>query len=393
MKITTLFIIFLVMGGILLAGYFSKSISVVAEPATPAVPVTTTTPVNLSTTTPPLQNGLPGAGTGQILISIGQYNARLPVFIDDKAVGNVSNGTPLKRSLGEGTHDIRICTETLCESTKVDVKAALDITVDFDERLRLAAPFGSLSVSIGNYPSAVPVFVDDINAGMVSPGNPLNQTLHAGNHTVSVCLPATCINETVVIGPSTLTGLDFSSRMVTDVPQGTIRVSIGGYPATLPVLIDNATAGEVAGGQPLDIRVSEGNHTVSVCVGKICEKENVQVRFAKQTLVDFGDRLKSDAEFPEPTARILRSSLSATTMAIDVEFINPDLIDHTMAVTVLCTYSYTDSQNNRKNDVRQIRLSTLVKATSRKTERTYLYFSGAPNILTNVPGIVNATVE
>jgi hypothetical protein len=394
MKLKMLFIIFLVIGSILLAGYFTKSIAVVAGPATPindSAKNSSLLDLTNSTTFP--QNPVfSGTGAGQVLISIGEYNARLPVFIDGIQVGNVSNGTPLKRSLTEGTHEIRICTENLCESAKVDIQSALDVTIDFGERMSTDVPFGSLNISIGRYPVALPVVIDGINAGMVFPNQVLNRTLSTGDHTVRFCFNETCLNETVTIQPSAVTVLDFGERLEQDIPLGSIRVSIGGYNAELPVSVDNSTVGNVSNGKPLDLMVSDGNHTVGVCVGKICEQENVQVRFAKQTVVDFSERLKTDAEFPAPTARITTSFKNGATMVADVEFINPDLVDHTITATVSCSYTYTDSQNLRRLDLRESRITTLVKANSRKTQRAVLSLGGS-NIIADAPTLVDITTQ
>ena len=87
--------------------------------------------------------------------------------------------------------------------------------------------------------------------------------------------------------------------------KGSLRVSISGilYPANLSVVLDNETVGTVKPTTPLYLMVSEGNHTVMVCVSSVCEQENVMTRFGRYMTVDFSERLQKDVEFPNPTAR------------------------------------------------------------------------------------------
>ena len=90
----------------------------------------------------------------------------------------------------------------------------------------------------------------------------------------------------------------------TNISKGSLRVSISGisYPANLSVVLDNETVGMVKPTKPLYLMVSEGNHTVKVCVGSICEQENVMIRFGRYVDVDFSERLQKVVEFPNPTA-------------------------------------------------------------------------------------------
>jgi len=55
--------------------------------------------------------------------------------------------------------------------------------------------------------------------------------------------------------------------------------------------------------------------------------------------------LKRDAEFPVPTVQIVSTQLSGTTYTVSVEFINPDLTNHTMTATIGSGYSYIESQS------------------------------------------------
>jgi hypothetical protein len=163
--------------------------------------------------------------------------------------------------------------------------------------------------------------------------------------------------------------------------NGSLRVSISGisYPANLLVVLDNETVGTVKPSTPLYLMVSEGSHTVMVCVGSVCEQEDVTTRFGKYVSVDFSERLERDVEFPDPnakpTARILDYYKNGDTIYVNVEFINPSTKDLMISVVVSCGYSYIDARTDtKKGDSAKGMLVQNVKAGHRITERLNLNF-------------------
>jgi hypothetical protein len=277
--------------------------------------------------------------------------------------------------------------------TAVHIGFAINTSLNFEKLLMKDSPPGFLNVSTGNYPVPLPVFVDDENVGEVSPNNPLNVTMPAGMHDVAVCVEAACINNSVIIIPSNQTSLDFGEQLDSDLLKGELIVSLGGYDAIrLPVFVDNASVGNVSTGDTLSVMLNLANHTVSVCAGTVCEYESIRVRFAKQTVVDFGERLKKDAKYPTPTIIINSSSVSGSVLTVTVEYINPDTRDHTIAGTVSCVYTFSDSHSVRHSDSVQNRVSRLVKSGERSSQTVTLNFPPGSNIMTNDPVVIDLTV-
>jgi len=91
------------------------------------------------------------------------------------------------------------------------------------------------------------------------------------------------INATTVPG----TNGTFNSSNVTNVTKlkGPLRVSLSNFNANLTVFVDNQTVGFVTAANPLDLSVNEGNHSVKVCLGAICEQDYVVVVFAKKSFM------------------------------------------------------------------------------------------------------------
>jgi hypothetical protein len=390
MKINSLFILFIVIGCILAAGYLVKSIplATAVKPNLPDV-----APGKNSTLTNQTNATKLNLGSGQIVVSIGNYNDELPVFVDTTLSGNVTNNKPLNFLLSEGPHTIRVCSGTVCEVVDVEIKSSIKTTINFEERLKMDAPQGSVSISSGNYPETLPVFIDNIKAGEVTRGKVLNQTLSTGIHTLRICPNETCLDETIEIKPLLTTTVNLEGQLRNDISEGPLSITIGGYNADLPVLIDGIKVGNVSGGKPLNLKIEEGNHTVKVCVGNICETEEVQVKFFRQSVVDFGERLKKDAEFPTPTARIRQSSLTGNTLFVDVEFINPDISTHTITATLSCVYTFTDSGNVRVSDSERDDISRSVGPGARITQQFSLSLTGGSNVIANEPVLVNMTVK
>ncbi len=353
-----------------------------------------------ATGTPLVPSPAPVLPSGEVLqghleISIGNYRATLPVFVDNVTVGNVSSGAPLDVSVGEGVHGVKVCDGGACSQADVRITSGIKTAVDFSELLAKNLPEDPLIVSIGNYISgSLPVFIDNTTPGEVSSGRPLNLTVNEGLHTVRVCAGRICENETVDVQSSHISSVDFGDRLERDVPKGTLSVSIGGYNAHgLPVFIDAVAVGNVSLGKVLTLMVGEGPHTVSVCAGVVCENGSVEIQFGHVSSVDFGERLKQDAEFPVPTVQIVSSQLSGSTYAVNVEFINPDVTDHTMTVTIGSGYTYIDSQSEpRKSDFAKTTVSQFIKGGGRQTQQVTLYLNKGSYPIASDPTVTDVTI-
>ena len=182
--------------------------------------------------------------------------------------------------------------------------------------------------------------------------------------------------------------------------KGSLRVSISGisYPANLSVVLDNETVGSVRPTTPLYLMVSEGNHTVMVCVGSVCEQENVMTVFGRYVTVDFSERLLKKVEFPkpdaQPTARILEYSRNGNAIFVNVEFINPSAKDLLMTVEVRCGYNYIDDRTGIKmgDSARGIIVQN-VKAGQHVTTSRDLYFASGHSLSYDSPIIEELTVK
>jgi len=176
--------------------------------------------------------------------------------------------------------------------------------------------------------------------------------------------------------------------------EGTLIVSINGYPKNLAVVLDNEPVGTVKPTTPLSLKVPEGNHTVMVCVGWICEYENVTMRFGRQVTVDFGERLRRDVEFPDPTARILDYYKNGNGVSVNVEFLNPDTVDHTITLDLSAGYTYIDDKTHVKlGDSAQVKKSLFIKAGQRETQTVDLQFtSSGSSISFSYPQVEELTV-
>jgi NADH:ubiquinone oxidoreductase subunit E len=356
-------------------------------PASTASPTISVPPANVPTTLPVSASG---GVKGRLIVAIGEYNATLPVTIDNTSVGNVSLGKPLNITVNEGLRTVRVCSGTRCEQVQVEIKSAIKTSLDFEERLKNNAPQGSLSVSLGDYNANLPVFIDNASAGNVSTGKPLNLTVIAGRHTVKVCSGTLCEHQNVEIVAGKQTSVNFAEQLKKSIRQGPLMVSLGSYIAELPVLIDNTSVGNVSTGIPLNVMLSEGNHTVRVCVGLVCENEVVTIKFAQQSIVDFGDRLKKSAEFATPTVRIVNYFVTGNRLVVDAEFINPGKTDLSMTTTIGVGYSYIDSgTRQRENQYGQYRFTRSVRAGNRTKQSLEMTLSGGSSTIASEPKIVD----
>ena len=347
-------------------------------------------PTSMQTTLP--VNAKEGT-KGRLTVSIGDYNAILPVLIDNISVGEVSPGKPLNINVYEGHRTVRVCSRSVCEQVDVEIKSAIKTSIDFEEWLKNNAPLGMLSISIGDFNGNLPVLVDNKSVGNVSSGKPLNISVIQGRHVVRVCSGSVCTQQDVDVTTTKPVTVDFGEQLIKGIPSGALTVSIGGYDAELPVLVDNTNVGVVSLGKPLDIMVSEGRHTVKVCVGVVCENESVEIKFAQRAFVGFGERLKKDVEFSTPTVRIVSSLLNVNRLTVRLEFINPEKIDHTMMATIGCGYSYIDSSTHeRKNEFAQTVVTRSVKAGNRTIQSVDLSLSRGSTVIASEPYVVEVIV-
>jgi hypothetical protein len=187
---------------------------------------------------------------------------------------------------------------------------------------------------------------------------------------------------------------------ITSKLKGSLRVSISGisYPANLSVVLDNETVGTVKPTTPLYLMISEGSHTVMVCVSSVCELENVTTRFGRYVTVDFSERLLRDVEFPnpnaQPAARILEYYKNGNAISVNVEFINPSTEDLLMSVVVSCGYSYIDDRTSIKmGDSARGMLVQNVKAGQHITEGLDLYFASGHSVSYGCPVIEELKVK
>jgi hypothetical protein len=397
-KTSAFFFVLIIFAGILVTGCVLKPTEnkTIEQPSPPTtIPTITVTPTLFVPTPAPVLGNVPaGLPFGQLNISIGNYNAKLPVYVDNMSAGQVMGGKVFTLKVGEGIHSVKVCAGALCELVSTEIKSGVKTSLDFEERLKRDAPQGSLTVSIGSYQGSLPVFIDNSSVGVASQNQPLTQILSPGPHDVKICVEKSCFYQTVTVQPANQTTVSFEDRLRNDISQGSLSISIGGFNAVdLPVQVDNINVGTVSQGKNLNLMLKEGNHTVKVCAGTVCEKQEIIIQFAKQSTVDFGDQLKADVEFPTPTAKITKTVLSGPSLTVEVEFINPDKVDHIMSVTVSCVYSYTDSQNFRRNDAAQSRISSTVKAGDRTTQQVSLYLGGGSNVIANNPVLVDVTIK
>jgi hypothetical protein len=124
--------------------------------------------------------------------------------------------------------------------------------------------------------------------------------------------------------------------------------------------------------------VTEGRHTVKVCVNSVCESENVTTSFGKQTTVDFGERLRRDMEFPNATVRIIEYFKTGNGVSVNVEFINPEPVDRTIFAELSVGFSYIDDRTKIKyRDLAKATTSVFVKAGQRETKRVDVSFSSS----------------
>ena len=175
--------------------------------------------------------------------------------------------------------------------------------------------------------------------------------------------------------------------------KGALRISISGYPADLPVMIDNKVFGVVTREKPLDLMLDEGNHSIKVCVGTKCENDFVTIAFAKKAFIDFGDRLRKVVEFPIPTVRIIEHYRSGDGVAVVVEFINPSEDDLWMTAEASVGYSFiSDRSGQRVGESTRGKTFVKVGAGERMTDTMHLYFADGTAYMFDPPILIQFTM-
>jgi len=214
------------------------------------------------------------------------------------------------------------------------------------------------------------------------------QTKKDGNTSVSPTNTFTpFVNATTVPGSNgTINATNMTN--VTKL-KGPLRVSISNFNANLSVILDNQTVGFVTVANPLDLSIDEGNHSVKVCVGAICEQEYVNILFAKKSFVDFGERLKKSVEFPTPTARLTDYYRSGDGVSVVVEFINPSSEGLTISAEITVGYSYISYRTQQRvGESAREKASVYVDAGKRETETVRLYFADGQSYMFDPPQLM-----
>jgi hypothetical protein len=254
---------------------------------------------------------------------------------------------------------------------------------------------GLLNITVGDYSPEPPatVFIDNVSAGTVAAGKPLNLTVTTGRHAVRACIVGACFQDPVVVLISEATELDYGDRFKNEIVTGPLVVSIGGYVAAeLPVFVDNTLVGNVSNDKPLTMKAAEGNHTIKICVGILCVNDTAVTKFAQPVYLDFGKRLKGVMEFSTPTIRIIDTSKNNNRVVVSVEFINPTKKDLSMAATVRVAYSYiAPSTRYREANAVQSDLTRTVKAGNRTVQNVTLTLTGGSTYISEIPTILDSS--
>jgi hypothetical protein len=206
----------------------------------------------------------------------------------------------------------------------------------------------------------------------------------------------TTVNPTISFTPFSNAINISNTSTVTHKPglNGSLRVSIGALNEILPVYVDNESIGNVTKVKPLDMMLEEGNHTVKVCCGILCEQENVTIKFAKRQTVDLSEKILKDCEFFEPTIRIAGYSQGGDVVQINVEFINPTTQTHSMSAEVTVGYSYIDPRSkNRVGNFVKGQLSSTLKPGDRTMKMLSLDLIEGSSYIFNIPVISDISIN
>jgi len=170
MKNTRLILLIAIIGCILVTGCVGQikhdtnvtTTIITVSPTNTFVPFSNDTNRSYSVTPTEVKSGL----KGPLRVSIGGWDADLPVFIDNTSAGKVTKDTPLDLMVDEGLHTIRVCAGRICLEENATVKFAKQNFISFEERLiqevEFPKPFARI---IGYNPSGdtITVNVEFIN--------------------------------------------------------------------------------------------------------------------------------------------------------------------------------------------------------------------------------------
>jgi hypothetical protein len=228
---------------------------------------------------------------------------------------------------------------------------------------------------------------------------PANVTTVTTVNTFTPISNVTTIPETSTIpetpgipGTSNLSGISNMSNITNSsgpaALKGQVRISLGAWVGEGTVKIDENNVGIATPGKPVTLMIEEGNHTVDVCCGSLCERKNVTIRFGQQQIMDFSEQLQKDCEFIEPTVRIIGYSMSADQITVNVEFINPTAKTVAMSAEITCGYSYIESRSdNRVGNVAQGQLYKTLNPGERVMEILDLNIASGYSYSYNIPTV------
>ena len=226
---------------------------------------------------------------------------------------------------------------------------------------------------------------------MASKDKPFTESINAGYHMVKVCTDNDCYMQNIAVKPSDQVNVDFGDQLKSgSILMADLIVYIGGYDAVLPAYVDNVSVGNVSPVNPLNLKVTSGMHYVKVCSGVICENSVVETKFGKPSYLDFGDQLKKDVEFPDPTVRIVSASQTGNSLIVSAEFINPTKKDLTMAATISATYTFLDYDTKVRTGSSVETVQThLIKSGVRTTYQFSMYMEGGQNTMASDPVVIS----
>jgi len=142
------------------------------------------------------------------------------------------------------------------------------------------------------------------------------------------------------------------------------------------------------------LMADEGNRTVEVCCGIICEHEEVPIRFGKPRTIDFSEQLKKDCEFSEPAVRIVDYFLSGDQITITVELINPTIRTVIISAEIRCWYTYIESgSNNRVGNSAAGQVFSTLKPGDRVTQILRLNVAVGSSYLYEIPTVSQVSVK
>jgi hypothetical protein len=228
---------------------------------------------------------------------------------------------------------------------------------------------GNSIIATGKNPMKISVILFLVIAACILLAGCVGQIKPVGN--------VTNVTITIMPVPGAANTSDVSNITATPKLKGLLKISLNSWIGEFPVSIDNMSAGVVETTRPLTLMIDEGNHTVSVCCGAVCEQENVTIRFGEQRTVDFSERLKKNFEFIEPTVRITGYFLNGDKVTVNTEFINPTMKTLAMTAEISCGYSYIESRsNNRVGNSAQGQLFATLKPGERITKTLNINLAG-----------------